>query len=79
MSKEYTIQAIEAKLKALENKSDDFVVNKTTTHEVPLIQRYQFNKNTEKSNSSQNSTKYNHTRGKYSSGPYDRRQRHPRR
>lgn len=78
MSKEYTIQAIEAKLKTLENKSDDFEVNKTSTNEVPLIQRYQYNKNAEKQGGPQNN-KYSMTRGKYSSAPYNRRQRHPRR
>lgn len=47
VSKKTTIEAIEAKLKMLENRSDDFVLNRPTliTNEQPLIQKYQFNKN----------------------------------
>lgn len=45
LSKELTIKAIEAKLKALESQSDDLVINQTSDREVPLIQKYQFNKN----------------------------------
>lgn len=76
-SKEYTIQAIEAQLKALESKQEDFVVNRTTVNEVPLVRRYQFNKNVE-GTGQHNTSKFGITRNKYSSGPYDRR-RHPRR
>ncbi|KAJ6632968.1 putative RNA-binding protein 18, partial [Pseudolycoriella hygida] len=45
ISKEITIQAIEAKLKMLESKADDLEINKTRLDEVPLIHKYQFNKN----------------------------------
>lgn len=45
MDKKSTIQAIEAKLKSLECRtSSEFELNKTSSHEPPLIQRYQFNK-----------------------------------
>lgn len=80
LSKAFTIQAIEAKLKALENKKDDFEVNKTSNHEIPIIQRYQYNKDLNKNGPQQTNTKYSITRNKYSSGgPYDRRQRHSKR
>lgn len=45
MDKKSTIQAIEAKLKSLEcGTSSDFELNKTSSLEPPIIQRYQFNK-----------------------------------
>lgn len=81
MSKEFTIRAIEAKLKSLEQHADDFVINKTTDSEPPLIQKYQYNKNSNERGSGGTSQgmKYNSTRGKHSSGPYNRHQRHHRR
>lgn len=76
MSKENTIKAIEAKLKALENQADDLVINQLPDG-VPLIQKYQYNKNNGggigTSGSSSNSRKFN-------SRPYQRnQQRRPRR
>lgn len=78
MSKEFTIRAIEAKLKSLEQRADDFVINKTTDSEPPLIQRYQYNKNSNErgsSSASSHGSKYNSSKGKYSSGPYNTHQR----
>lgn len=79
MSKELTIKAIEAKLKALESQSDDFVINQNSDREIPLIQRYQFNKtggNGDRSNNmngaSGNNKKFN---TRHTSGPYNRNQR----
>lgn len=76
MSKEVTIKAIEAKLKALENQSDDLVINQTSANDIPLIQKYQFNKNNT-NNSTTNSNlmnkKYHHSR--HSNRPYNRDQR----
>lgn len=63
VSKEITIQAIEAKLKMLEAKPNDLEINKTISDEVPLIHKYQFNKNNGtdlKSNTRYNTkTRYN--------------------
>ncbi|XP_055310510.1 probable RNA-binding protein 18 [Sitodiplosis mosellana] len=74
LSKELTIKAIEAKLKALENQSDDLVINQTSDREVPLIQKYQFNKNGDRATgtSTGNNKKFT-TRPP--SGPYNRNQR----
>lgn len=44
MSKELTIKAIEARLKAMETQTDDFVINQNAERETPLIQKYQYNK-----------------------------------
>lgn len=76
MSKESTIKAIEAKLKALENQADDLVINQSLDG-VPLIQKYQYNKNGDgaSSSSSANTRKFNSR----PSRPYQRQQRRPRR
>lgn len=78
MSKELTIKAIEAKLKALENQSDDLVINQTSDREVPLIQKYQFNKNGDRSNAT-TATSSNKFGTRNTSGPYSRNQRHHKR
>lgn len=44
ISKEVTIQAIEAKLKSLETSKNDFEINKTIVNEMPMIYKYQYNK-----------------------------------
>lgn len=76
MSKESTIKAIEAKLKALESNADDLVINQGTDNGIPLIQRYQYNRN----NASGNSTGTSSTNiRKFHSRPYQRNQRRPRR
>lgn len=76
LSKELTIKAIEAKLKSLEQQSDNLVINQTSESEIPLIQKYQFNKNnTGKSSSSSIGINKKYTRG----GPYQRNQRRGRR
>lgn len=74
MSKELTIKAIEAKLKALENQSDDLVINQTSDGDVPLIQRYQFNKNggTDRNNATSST---NRPKKFDKNGPYNRNQR----
>lgn len=71
MSKECTIRAIEAKLKSLEQHDDDFEINRTADNVPPPIQKYQFNKNSDR-NSDNN--RYS-TNRKYSSGPYNKHQR----
>lgn len=78
MSKEFTIRAIEAKLKSLEQRTDDFVINKTTDSEPPLIQKYQYNKN-ERGSSSATSHGMKYNSSKYSTGPYNKHQRRQKR
>ncbi|XP_040162508.1 probable RNA-binding protein 18 [Anopheles arabiensis] len=43
LSQQTKIQALEAKLKMLESRSDDLVINRSTTAERPIIERYQYN------------------------------------
>lgn len=69
-SKELAIQALEAKLKQLEDSNYDFELNKTSSNEVPLIQKYQFNK--DKPPQTHTRTKYSHNRHKTRSKPYGR-------
>lgn len=76
MSKEFTIQAIEAKLRMLESRKDDFEVNRSATDEPPLIQRYQYNKSTEKPGQSHS---HNNRMNSGRTRPYDRRPRQQRR
>ncbi|XP_053658098.1 probable RNA-binding protein 18 [Anopheles marshallii] len=45
LSQQTKIQALEAKLKMLESRSDDLVINKSSTSERPIIERYQYNIN----------------------------------
>lgn len=73
MSKELTIKAIEAKLKSLESQSDDLVINQMSDREVPLIQKYQFNKNG--GNDRNNATTTTMGTKKFGrNGPYNRNQ-----
>lgn len=74
LSKETTIQAIEAKLKSLESRNDDFVINKTISNELPIIQKYQFNKTNanENTGSSNKNMKYT-SKSRYTSNPYNKR------
>ncbi|XP_055534027.1 probable RNA-binding protein 18 [Wyeomyia smithii] len=44
-SQQTKIQALEAKLKLMESRSDDLVINKSITGEKPIIEKYQYNKN----------------------------------
>lgn len=67
-SKELAIQALEAKLKQLEDSNYDFELNKTAANETPLIQKYQFNK--DKPIQTNTRTKYSHNRYKTRSRPY---------
>lgn len=45
VSQQTKIQALEAKLKMMESRSDDLIINKSTVSERPIIERYQYNKN----------------------------------
>ncbi|XP_063695892.1 probable RNA-binding protein 18 [Culicoides brevitarsis] len=65
-SKELAIQALEAKLKQLEDSNYDFELNKTAANEAPLIQKYQYNK--DKPSQTHTRTKYSHNR--HRSRPY---------
>lgn len=67
-SKELAIQALEAKLKQLEDSNYDFELNKTAANEAPLIQKYQFNK--DKPAQTHTRTKYSHNRNRTRSRPY---------
>lgn len=67
-SKELAIQALEAKLKQLEDSNYDFELNKTAANEAPLIQKYQFNK--DKPPQTHTRTKYSHNRHKSRNRPY---------
>ncbi|XP_055385284.1 probable RNA-binding protein 18 [Condylostylus longicornis] len=62
ISKELAIEAIQAKLDALQkNSDDDFEINKTAANSTPFIQKYQFNKNnTENPRQIKNSRHPNH-------------------
>lgn len=79
MSKELTIKAIEAKLKALETQSDDFIINQNSEREIPLIQKYQYNKTGsggDRSNIAANAAGNSKKFGtRHTSGPYNRNQR----
>lgn len=79
ISKEIAIQAIEAKLRSLESKRDDFEVNKTLAEETPLIQKYQYNKSGECSSKTNTSSRHHFTKHRSSSKPYNKNQRHTRR
>lgn len=59
ISNEIAIQAIEAKLKLLENREaiDDFEINKTSTNQTPLIKKYQYNKDSQQNASGKVSTR----------------------
>ncbi|XP_049544683.1 probable RNA-binding protein 18 [Anopheles darlingi] len=43
VSQQTKIQALEARLKMLESRSDDLIINRTATSERPIIERYQYN------------------------------------
>lgn len=77
ISKEEAIRAIEEKLQALEKNPDDIRINASTATEVPIIKRYQFNKDRDTSTSVGGqrmvSSRFNY--GKNYSGPYNRNQR----
>lgn len=78
VSREDAIRAIENKLKMLESQGDDIDFDQTSTGPViPLIQKYQFNKDRDGKNSTSSAQ-----RGRYhktNSGPYNRHQRPKRR
>uniref|UniRef100_A0A336LTQ9 CSON004455 protein n=2 Tax=Culicoides sonorensis TaxID=179676 RepID=A0A336LTQ9_CULSO len=66
--KERAIQALEAKLKQLEDSNYDFEINKTGSNEMPLIKQFQFNK--DKPLQTHTRTKYSHNRHKNRNRPY---------
>lgn len=72
MSTEITIQAIEAKLKALENNPDDLEINQSANMEPPLIHKYQFNKNASADSKNNPSNRYT-SKSRYTTGPYNKR------
>ncbi|XP_065363201.1 probable RNA-binding protein 18 [Calliphora vicina] len=77
ISKEEAIKAIEQKLKFLESQPDDLEFNQSLACEVPLIQKYQFNKDRDANGAT--STSQRRTYHKSNSGPYNRHQRPKRR
>lgn len=72
MSTEITIQAIEAKLKALENNPDDLEINQSANMAPPLIHKYQFNKNASADSKNNPSNRYT-SKSRYTTGPYNKR------
>lgn len=78
MSKEITIQAIEAKLKMLENKTVDFEINQSTNTEAPFIQKYQYNKSASSDSKNLQSNKYT-SKSRYTNGPYHKHRPHHKR
>lgn len=69
------IQAIEAKLKLMENKnSDELEINKTVAAETPIIQKYQFNKQ-QSSTSGVQRTRNNTKRNDRHVKPYSKHRR----
>lgn len=77
VSKEEAIRAIEQKLKLLESQGDDLEFNQPLSNQVPLIQKYQFNKDRDANAAA--TTSQRRTFHKSSSGPYSRHQRPKRR
>ncbi|XP_058828923.1 probable RNA-binding protein 18 [Topomyia yanbarensis] len=45
VSQQTKIQALEAKLKMMESRSDDLIINKSINGEKAIIEKYQYNKN----------------------------------
>ncbi|XP_021706285.1 probable RNA-binding protein 18 isoform X2 [Aedes aegypti] len=71
MSQQTKIQALEAKLKMMESRSDDLIINKSATGERPIIEKYQYNKNQSQQRPDASKMKRNMTRGGGGrSGPY---------
>ncbi|XP_052860522.1 probable RNA-binding protein 18 [Anopheles cruzii] len=78
VSQQTKIQALEAKLKMLESRSDDLVINRTATGERPIIERYQYNIN-QPQRLDQKMKRSHHSgggRGGHRSGPYRSSNRH---
>lgn len=69
LSQQTKIQALEAKLKMMESKSDDLVINKSINAERPIIEKYQYNKNQPLQRPDPSKMKRNSNRGGRS-GPY---------
>ncbi|KAL9879000.1 putative RNA-binding protein 18 isoform 2-T2 [Glossina fuscipes fuscipes] len=81
ISKEEAIRAIEQKLKILENHADDDLeldqIGSSGGPQVPLIQKYQFNK--DRDSSTNMAIQRRHYHHKLNAGPYTRHQRPKRR
>lgn len=84
LSTQSTIQAIEAKLRALENNaSTELVINQPVGREPPLIHRYQYNTLMQDARGGGanglgqgrggSSGRYSSTKSRYGQGPYGRR------
>lgn len=83
LSTQSTIQAIEAKLRSLENNAGtELVINQPAGHEPPLIHRYQYNSLMQDARGGANgsgqgrggpSGRYSTTKSRYGQGPYSRR------
>lgn len=76
ISNEIAIQAIEAKLKLLENRDeiDDFEINKTSNNQTPLIKKYQYNKDSQQNSGKLMSSRHN-SKSRHKQGPYNRNHR----
>lgn len=72
--REFQIQAIEAKLKLMEqhNTNDELVINKTVATEVPIIAQFQHNKQPAPSNSSRGKIGYRKTTERHHHKPYSK-------
>lgn len=70
MDKERTIRAIEAKLKMLESRPKEIEINKPLTDGVPIIKKYQYNKNGDT-----NTTGSHHKHSSSSYKPYNKTHR----
>uniref|UniRef100_A0A1A9ZLP3 RRM domain-containing protein n=1 Tax=Glossina pallidipes TaxID=7398 RepID=A0A1A9ZLP3_GLOPL len=81
ISKEEAIRAIEQKLKILENHADDDLeldqIGSSGGPQIPLIQKYQFNK--DRDSSTNMTIQRRHYHHKLNAGPYTRHQRPKRR
>lgn len=78
ITREEAIKAIEQKLKLIESQGDDIDFSQPTAGPViPLIQKYQFNKDRDGKNAT--ATSQRRPYHKTSSGPYNRHQRPKRR
>lgn len=71
MDKERTIRAIEAKLKMLESRPKDIEINKPLTDGIPIIKKYQYNKDGDNNTSSGSHKSSTHSSYK----PYNRSHR----
>ncbi|KAL5288345.1 RBM18 family protein [Megaselia abdita] len=73
MDKERTIRAIEAKLKMLESRPKEIEINKPLTDGIPIIKKYQYNKNGDSTSTGPHYHKHSSSSSSYK--PYNKAHR----